>query len=187
MKLAFVHIPKTAGGSVKNWFRNYCPDTLVNPGHVLLKNFDQEYDKSFTIVRNTYHRLISAYVFAKKYGPKKYNKRLMKNNLQGLEEMQKTIDATNRGIVYWVNHLIETNNNTAYDLFTWTEGVDIILHQETLKEDFNIIKDITGVNTVIEKTRHVMIYDRNDYITTEYIKLIDKHYAKEIEYFNYKP
>ena len=68
MKIAFVHIPKTGGGSIVEWYkRNNLQSQFVFHGHKdieYIKAIDNSFNTSFCVVRNTYSRLISAYVFS---------------------------------------------------------------------------------------------------------------------------
>jgi len=66
MKIAFVHIPKTGGASVYRWWYKNLRNSnfqFVRNGHEFIGNIKEDYDKSFTITRNTWNRLISLYVF----------------------------------------------------------------------------------------------------------------------------
>jgi hypothetical protein len=82
-KIAFIHIPKTSGMSVKRCIEEHCPDAKFMPEHMFNDNYngtdwrlEMHYsyaywehllDKQwvFSIVRNPYVRAVSFYLFLK--------------------------------------------------------------------------------------------------------------------------
>ena len=189
MRLAFVHIPKTAGASVKDWFNDNAPGTLIHNGHRPLKYWQVEknYNYSFTVIRNTYQRLISAYEYTLQRSQIKYNKRMSKGHIQRAESVKRIMEKLNDGIIPWLQDLILLDNNFIWPLSIWTENVDIILNQETLSEDFIKIQNLVGNYTELNKTKHVLSYNSNKHMTDRYIDFVSKHFAEEIEKFNFKP
>lgn len=188
MKLAFVHIPKTAGGSIKTWFRNHCNETFVTQRHNLLKEFNYDYDISFTVTRNTYKRLISLYNHSKIITPQKIFKRELKQTkpeeVIHLKEIKKHQD---RGLLDYLRYLIDIDDNATKSLLQWTDDVDIVLEQENLKTQFKQIQTLANCFVPLPTDIHKMKYNYEDFCTNEYISFIEKNFEKEIELFNYTP
>jgi hypothetical protein len=70
-KLAFIHIPKTGGKSIREALRNDDPDAHhVGKWHIAATTAKEMVDwddyKSFAVVRNPWERVVSAYTFAAK-------------------------------------------------------------------------------------------------------------------------
>lgn len=185
MKFAHVHIPKTAGGSVNDWFKKYNPASLVFSTHKTINECDSDFDVSFCIIRNTYYRLISSYEFAKLQALQKFNKRVSKGDLQGAKDAL-NMDTSNKDIISWLAHHVETENNTTWSLDKWTKDVDIVLHQENLSDDFKIIQEKLKCFAPLEKTKHVLDYNKEKYLTKEYIDFVYQHFHTEIDKYNYK-
>lgn len=185
MKFAHVHIPKTAGGSVNDWFKRYNPNSLVFNTHKTIDKCQTKFDLSFCILRNTYYRLISAYEFAKSQALRKYNKRLSKGDIKGAAEAF-NMNTTDTDIISWLSYHIETDNNVVWPLDKWTKNVDIILNQENLIEDFKLIQEKLNCFRPLQKTQHVLNYSKEKYLTEDYIAFVYKHFYKEIDKYNYK-
>ena len=187
MKIAHVHIPKTAGGSVNDWFKKNSPDTLIFTGHKTLDKCDEDYDFSFCIFRNTYHRLISAYEFSRTESVRKYNKRIKKGDYVGAQEAKDIMEKEDEGIISWLSYHIDRDANTFWTLDRWSKDVDLILHQENLSVDFQQIQKKINCFVPLEKSHHVLNYDRKKYLTEEYIDFVTKNYKEEIEKYGYQP
>lgn len=186
MKVAHVHIPKTAGGSVNQWFKKYTPESLVFGTHKTIDKCTKEFDFSFCIVRNTYHRLISSYEFAKSVSLEKYKKRLNKGNAQDAISSLEMMEHIDKGIIPWLKYNIDRDANTFWPLDRWTKDVDIVLHQENLTEDFYQIQEKLNCFKPLEKTHHVLQYNKTQYLTKEYVDFVYKYFYKEIDKYNYK-
>jgi hypothetical protein len=80
-KILFIHIPKTGGNSFLT--HPFYLEKIVGLGHFESQKLDytkNNYDTIFTIVRNPYSRLISAYFYLKKrWNEKSYRLILPKN------------------------------------------------------------------------------------------------------------
>ena len=189
MKIVFVHIPKTAGGTVKNWFSTYCPDILSGATHQTLEYFEN-YDYSFSITRNTYKRLISLYVFSCNNLDKKIQKRIDKGNTENIPHLKESKRISAQGIIPWLEWQKNNNERALWDLKKWTQGVDIILRQENLDEDFKKIQNLCGCkNPLVNNSpqSHVSTYNYKEYCTNEYIQWVEKNYSDELEEYNYEP
>jgi len=189
MKIAFVHIPKTAGGTVKDWFKMYCPDILIKAGHQPLELYNG-YDYSFCIRRNTFKRLISLYVFSCNTFDIKIQKRISKGNIQQIPRLIESKEIAKKGLVPWLKWSKQNNERALWSLSKWTNGVDFVLEQENLNNDFKKIQELCSCNNplpVMSPRAHISNYNYSDLCTNEYIDWIEKNYLHELEEYNYKP
>lgn len=183
MKIAFVHIPKTGGGSVFNWFKNNnLMDLLVYYGHkdldYIKSHYTGTYSTSFSIVRNTYDKLISSYVFSK-------NKMLKKANKGDNRETHlKLLAAHEQGLIPFVQTMIDLNYIHTRSQIEYTKGVEHIL--KTPNEN-NILQKLTGCSIPIQKTDRILSYNKKDFYTPQYIRFVEKHFGQEIEHFGFQP
>lgn len=182
--IVFIHIPKCAGGTIKTWFRKN-DIKLHTSSHTTLDDIvcrDNLTDfTSFTIVRNSYRRMVSLYNWI----PKKAEKMIKKN--RNVEHWTEQLEWHGKGIEPWFEYLHE--NNDVETQLDYIQGVDIIIDQENLKKDFSKIQDLTNCYTPLEdiKIKHKTYYNYKNTLTPRLINLIDNYYYKEIELFDYKP
>ena len=149
MNIAFVHVPKAAGGSIRNWLEKNSKEYNFSfqGGHAFLDELRDQtetpFDWSFSIVRNSYNRMISAYVFMNR----KINDRIKRCRKQSLdEEMKYWIDLDNvhkKGICYFLQHMKFENNSHRFftSQLEWINGVSCILKYENIDEEFKIVQE----------------------------------------------
>ena len=193
MKVAFVHIPKTAGGSIKSWLavnqKNYDFQYQSHPtAHLLLQDMTVSFDFSFTVVRNTYDRMISLYEWSKYKIGTKVRKQEKRNNVIKTDDLR-VIDALEKGINYYLPWICE---NTGYShlmesQMVWIKGVDYIINTENLKEEFKVIQNKLNCYEPLIQTVHKLSYDPVQYYSKEFVSIVEKLYSEEIQYFNYEP
>jgi len=184
MRCAFVHIPKTGGGSVVEWAkRNNVWDQFIFYGHKdidYIKNLDDTFDASFCIVRNTYSRLVSAYVFSEA----KFRKNITKG--YQLEWMTNLLLAWEKGIVPWLELMHETQHVTCRDQLDFSQGVDFIIQTSDLYKSTKL-HEMFNITDPIRKERRVQMFNPSLYYTTDFINCVNRLYKDEIAYFNYQP
>ena len=184
-KLAFVHIPKTGGGSVLEWFkRNNIENHLVFYGHKKLYEIQDlhngKIDYSFVVVRNTYERLISAYEFTYE----KAKKKVAKNN--NVDINKKILEAHEAGIVEFVKFMHSIDHTSTQSQLQFSLGVDCIVQSSELEKP-NKLNSIFNINDPIKKERRVLDYNDEKYYTEDYIDTVYNLYKTEIDFFGYKP
>ena len=184
MKVLFVHIPKTGGGSVYRWWNTNLKNSnfqLIRNQHLTAQDATQKYDTSFTVTRNTFNKLISLYVFQEH----KCYQRIRKN--YKIDFYKDILKAWNKGIVYYLEYAIDNEFNGVKSQVEYIQGVEHVLSTENLKEDFKLIQQWSNCNIPLKKNVHVGSYDKNSFFTKEYIKFIEKNFEPELDLFGYKP
>lgn len=197
--LLFIHIPKTGGSNIENFFMNYLKQIptinqlLSNNLNIKINNhslqhmtyqeiynnndyFNINFDskiKILTVVRNPYNRIISD-LFYLKIGNKKNNK----------DEIEKIIEKYLNSNHLYDNHkleqykfLIDNDNNINKNI--------IILNSETLNEQMNEL-GFPEFSNFCNQSNTKITKDYYDYLNDASIKMINEYYKKDFEYFNYK-
>lgn len=193
----FIHIPKTAGISVQNWYRetygkfHKCMHGDVN--HHVLSHVNARM-KSWCVVRNPYDLVHSWYRYK--------HQMLQESRHRDADEHA----AWRKGFEYWLEHYIEKINYTRdktvrngwneispskcqwdYISTNGKQTVDFILKFENLQEDIEKVNFHVGCYTPISHANKTIITSR-DYRkahTSVTKKIVEKYYSKDLEYFNY--
>jgi len=179
-----VHIPKAAGGSVRQWFRRNNFDLVYIKHKPLPCVLDYDYDTSFTVIRNTYHRLHSLYNFNLSNLPRKLSKKRNRYSPQRVEQIEAELIAMNKGIDAWIDFYI--NELKPWTLGEWCELIDHVLHMEKLDEDFKQIQTMFNCNDTLLKESHVNT-DKKIAMTGKFVHTVSKYFHEEINYYGYKP
>ena len=192
MKVAFVHIPKTAGASVQAWLKqNRIHHQPI--GHLTLderekRHLPTKYDISFTIVRNTYSRMLSLYNWGKHKIPKSIWRAKKQNKTDMLENyfypMQR---AWEKGIVYYIDYCIANELRNVKCQTDFIQDVNIILKYESLQQDFLTIQNLVNCREPLSQQVHNYKNKTVNEYSTEYIRCIKKHFNKDLDYFGYTP
>jgi len=186
-KCIFVHIPKSAGRSVRESLFNNAPGahrTLAGYQAVLAPKLFAECFK-FTFVRNPWDRLVSAFFYLKNKDMRS-NQHWAKENLSSFEDF-------NTFVTRWLT----PENIWSYVFFRpqyhfiCLEGkqsaVDFIGFYENLLPDFRIVCDrIKSSATLQEKNRN-SLRDRNyrEYYNDQSREIVANIYADDIKLFGY--
>ena len=179
-----MHIPKAAGGSVRQWFRRNTIDLVYIKHKPLPYVPDYDYDTSFTVIRNTYHRLHSLYNFNLYNLPRKLSKKRNKYSTERVEQIETQLIAMNKGIDAWIDFYI--NELKPWTLGEWCEQVDHILHMENLNNDFLGIQNMFNCYDPLLKESHVNA-EKKQAITGKFVHTVYKYFHEEINQYGYKP
>lgn len=185
-KAIFVHIPKCAGVSVnKALFGN------LAGGHTTLDQYINVYEPSlfldyfkFTIVRNPWDRVVSAYSFLKKGGMNKWDSEFYQREMSGFLTFKDFV-------MGWLN---ETNINKHHHFRPQLDfivdkhrkvTVDFIGYLENIDEDFDFISSKIGVNKKIDRINTVPRDDYMSFYDEESARVIEDIYRNDISKLNY--
>lgn len=190
-KIAFVHIPKSAGASIRSWANTNHLDNFVSIGHNSLKEYkdndlDWTYDTSIAIPRNTYSRMISLYNFAKYKTLKNLEQAKRGKRVVNEVQLRESLTAWEKGITYFLDYILEYSFSH-HNQMKYIKDVDILIRYENLQTDFYKIQELTNCNAPL--VQHIHNYKDKKYVTSlssDYIKCIKRHFKEELEYFNYK-
>lgn len=171
-KCIFVHISRTGGSSIekaicgREWWK-------INPAtkHLtasqtkeIYKDYWNSYFK-FSFVRNPWDRLVSCFSLRAYHAPKK------KSDVLTFLKNIKTPD--------WEPQLFEYVDILDIDL-------DFVGKYETLGEDFDYIKNKTGVKKDLPLIGQTKRTKYQDYYCEESKKMVEELYKKSIEKYEYK-
>lgn len=202
--ILFIHIPKTAGTSIRKWFKQTYGkiDDLIHApvSHPTISNLNKAMP-SFTIIRNPYDRAYSFY---------KYRKQILELHVANRPSYVAELEVWNKGFDAWIENYLhrpwtvfDGDLKIYYpggvgDLAPWANMIDYIsldnsvvidhiIKIENLDEDFKIIKDITKSNHNIphkNKSNNQMGHYSKVY-TSLSKKIVENLYEKDLNYFNY--
>jgi hypothetical protein len=182
--LTFLHIPKTAGTSILDWMRTNKGNSNIvewetHPKHSALPSGNY----SFTVVRNPWDRMVSAYHYLKKISLPEGSSWLKLNNIN--EENFPTFDK-------WIRNLHNYDNPPIYWFRPETQQaewldvpVDLILRYETLADDFKQIQKY--YNCSLNLPAHYVTGHTNytDYYTDVTKKIVETLSLTDISIFKY--
>jgi hypothetical protein len=194
-KIAFIHIPKTAGQSIEDLFEFKC-DNYHYAGdhhngydfsHCTIKNMQSKIDVSnffkFSFVRNPFDRLVSEFFFRPKNGVffkrLKMKKHSFDDFVNGVYQYKLSYDVNksyDESHLYKQFDFIYIDNKISVDFLGRFENLKNDI--STLKKKFNINKNIIHKN----KTNH---YHYSSYYSTTTKSMVEKIYEKDLNTFNY--
>lgn len=186
MKVAYVHIPKTGGGSIKHWWT-----TEVSPRHEIVTWYHEDLegikhmtgimpDTSFTVVRNTWRRLISAYMF----GRHKTEKKLRKRGQDA--DAQETLDRHQQGIIPFIEWMRERDHYNVRCQAKYSAGVTHVIRDHS-SEEWQPLLNLLGVPSRPGHTHRVLDYDPKKYMNSQFVDWVTVHYRDEIKTFGFQP
>ena len=178
-RLLFIHIPKTGGSSVENFFTSNYSEGGLESKHKTAKAYESEFPYefkeyfTFSIIRNPWEKCYSHYNYRARDNSQ--------NGFTGFSDFKNWIlRKINSPLVFQTQFDFLKN---AYDEIL----LDHIMSFENLQEDFNIVCDKIGIpHSQLphkNKTKHKHY---TEYYDEETKSIVAEKYAKDIEYFNYK-
>ena len=186
-KAVFVHIPKTAGISL---VKSIYGENVERGGHRKITHLSKLMPGSikdyftFTIVRNPWDRLYSAYKFMINGGINQHDKNAYKLHLSSINSFEDFVmnwlqeDNLKHIIHFYPQSWFLKNNSEKIE-------IDFIGRFEHLSSDFAIIANKLGVES---KLRYLNKGNKGSYKSVYNQKMIEKVkliYKEDIELFNY--
>jgi chondroitin 4-sulfotransferase 11 len=185
-KLIFIHIPKNAGISIE--------EALFGKkiGHKSILQFEahneKKYDEyfKFTVVRNPFDRLVSAFHFLKKGGINPVDKKWSDKNLMNIDDFESFVYKL-KDKKFAKKVLNQQHFRPQYKYLVTSKGtlnIDLIMKFENLSSDFVKLTDM--INMKDKTLEHKNKSDRNsweEYYDENSKELIHKLYQKDFELF----
>jgi hypothetical protein len=188
LKCIFVHIPKAAGVSVnRTLYGNMGGSHTTVKAYSLVfskRDFDRYF--KFTIVRNPYHRIISAFSFLEKGGLHENDMKIFKSIDYKFSNINDFIlNYLNKDNIYMIRHFIP---QFEFVMINSKIQVDMVLKFENIDDEFPVVLKRIGL---FDKRLLKLNSSRENpvCITTilnrESIIKINHLYRKDFEFFNY--
>lgn len=185
-KTIFIHIPKCAGVSV-----NHTLFGNLAGGHTTLNDYINVFEADlitdyfkFTIVRNPWDRLVSAYFFLKKGGFDKADKDWFDKELIQYESFEQFVtEWVNKENILRYNHF---RPQTSY-IFDKHKKVpiDFVGFFENLDDDFEYIADKIGVSERLPRKNAGEHKSYQDYYNEKTKEIVAKVYEEDIKILGY--
>jgi chondroitin 4-sulfotransferase 11 len=193
LRCIFVHIPKTAGTSIKKAF------DMPGPGHWPWYYYAENYPElwrqytTFAVVRNPWDRMVSAYRFAKMKNSYWHNALVAGPPLdyelllhKSFEECLTMVDRQRE----------QLKGESWFRQTDWVAGpkapggkvmVDRVLRLENLADDFRELCEHLGFEPppLLKINRSKRSRDYREYYNDNTRKLVERLYASDIETFGY--
>lgn len=178
--LIFVHVPKTGGASITEYFR---AEREHFPASYYKANFEEKFKEYFVFacVRNPWARMVSAYFYQKAKGSTQESKEWFNYRNQDFDsyirnEHDKHLknESNIKETIYWISEKGKVI-------------VDYICNLHTINKDFNIIKKIVNRKDDlihINKSNHGDY--KNYYNDKKTLNLVSEIFKNDIEYFKFK-
>jgi chondroitin 4-sulfotransferase 11 len=180
-KFIYIRVTKTGSTSLKYCLPNITWDLTGwegDPNHVPLWFFEKNLSKDvydshfkFSFVRNPWDRLVSSYIYTKKWyrqnAPAKFD------------------DARLYDFKSWI---LTINSNHKYGMqYDFVNGCDFIGRFENFQEDFNIVCDKIGIpKQELPHKNKIKHKHYTEHYDDETKQIVAEKYAKDIEYFGYE-
>jgi hypothetical protein len=186
-KAIFVHVPKCAGISVnKALFGN------LAGGHTTLEQYLNIYEPKnilsyfkFTIVRNPWDRVVSAYHFLKQGGLNKWDQEFFQKELAAFDSFEDFVkgwlihpENINKHHHFQVqcHYILDKRNKVHLDFIGYLENID---------EDFEYICNKMKIQATLPNSNNSNRNNYQDYYSDETKSVVAEAYKQDIELLGY--
>jgi len=188
IRLLHLHIPKTAGSSIREWFLYNCLHRkYIYVGHNLNDLYTRKHDKSFTVVRNTYDRIISVWEWALQTRRGDLETAKFLNKPEKIKLFNEQLRHIDKGTIDYLEFCIDENDPMVCNQIEWSKDIDYVLRLEELDNDFSFIAKVVKWEKPLNFREKEISYDKNKYLNNkDFINFVNKHWGDEIEHFKYR-
>ena len=185
-KFSFIHIPKTGGSSIQKLMENSNNKVRLHDhfSYTYKKSIDNDPNIKFTIVRNPYDRLVSAFHYLKKGGANNKTDLEFQKKLEKFHSFKDFINNFDNKLMYDIFHFVPQYE---YIVFNNNLMIDNILHLENINNEFKNfclkynLGEIIFPNTNKSSHENYTIYIKDKNIRDKIYKL----YEKDFNLLNY--
>lgn len=194
-----IHIPKTAGISIREWVRDVCKQdpenyscnkfarTHKHYGYKELKTIYSNLGFCFAVVRNPWSRAVSMYTFLTTVFPVIFN-----NNPDidywGFDLSFIDSDFTFKRFLERLNEWpcsFINGYNYASPQVHWIDQSVHVIRFESLQNDFKLVQDYTGTFVPLKHLNKSARTDYKFYYTDNLKNLVKQYFIEDIETFSY--
>lgn len=201
-KFIFFHLYKCGGTSLRTFLNeNLVENQEVLSGHCNVRDVKYDYDYrgkkyedifnemfKFTVVRNPFAFLLSIYHYAKTYKDHMWHDKVIGMKFNDFPKFyMEEVNKSRENYVFGSNVV-----TTLYDFISDKDGnviVDFVAKLENIENDFKLICDKIGVEHAKYPLENVNINNNKPYqkvYTKKTRAYVEKHFAKDLEYFGYE-
>lgn len=184
----FVHIPKCAGNSIEKSLFGKSLGRHLSIWHYQMIFGPSEFRSffKFTVVRNPWDRLVSAFFFLKEGGLNKHDKTWAEKNLSNYSCFEDFVKkwVSEKNIKSWIHF----KNQTSFIFSGNSISVDCIIRMEELEKDFPNLCAILGVQRSSIRKENIRSNRRKDYrfyYNDATREIVEKVYKDDIVNFGY--
>lgn len=187
-KCIFVHVPKCAGVSVCNaLFGN------LAGGHTTLEEYFHIFEPSrilsyykFSIVRNPWDRIVSAFHFLKAGGLSEADRRWAEENIGDYDDFGDFVRGWVNEENIWKRHHFIPQHHYIVDR-KYKVKLDFVGRFERLENDFKVIANAIGCDSTIgQKINTSARRDYRSYYDESTVKIVENVYAEDIKLLGYR-
>lgn len=180
-KIIFVHVQKSGGTSIVNFFKNPKNHNKISIDIKYLNEKKEDINDyfKFTVIRNPWDRMVSFYHYHKEKIIKNDNPTKTWEYLKDLT-FKKFLKSTKFQKWALVNNITDfiTYNKKIY--------IDYYINFDNFENDFKVVKQISGMeNELLEKNKSIHKSYKH-YYNDKSKKIINFLFKKEIKFFNFK-
>jgi len=185
-KSIFIHIPKCAGVSITNLLYGNLAGghTTFDDYSLIFSPREIKHYFKFTVVRNPWDRVVSAYHFLAKGGMNDDDKQWAEENISDYKDFKSFV----KGWLSAENILKYHHFRPQHSYFTALHEkleVDYIAFLENLHNDFEVIREMVDSSAILEQKNKSNHNDYKDYYDEETKMIVANVYAKDISLLGY--